>query len=320
MRLRSCILQSAAALLSLTAVQGLRAQSGGDLPFLRMETDARSAAMAGAGAALPERTFAVQGNAAVLLFGDRRNGAGLSVGPLGGSGDDRLWSAAGLWSPDERQAVTAGFRRLGGVKIPMTDEAGFPAGEARPWDLSAEAGYARRFGTRFAAAVTARYVRSDFDLGEAFQGVSFDLAAALRGGFGPRSRIGWITALRIADLGPDPGDSDGRKLRLPTRGSFEGALLFPLHRNHEIRVAADFGYRLRDNLFDASFGAEYQFLRHGVVRAGYCTQNPCGTGGHAAVGGGVIVGPVRCDIAYRFGGSEDDPFDRSLMLTLGFLL
>ena len=203
----------------------------------------------------------------------------------------------------------------------MTDNDGFPAGTARPWDLAAEAGYARIFGKRIAVSLTARYVRSDLDIGEApFQGVSFDLAAALRGGFGKSGKAGWTAGIRVADLGPEVPGSDGRSLRLPTRGSAEGALWLTPHRNHTLRVALDLGYRFSGGPFDASFGAEYLFLRHGVIRAGYCTESALGTGGHAAAGCGFIVGPVRCDAAWRFGGAADDPFDKSFTISVGFLL
>ena len=148
----------------------------------------------------------------------------------------------------------------------MTDNDGFPAGTARPWDLAAEAGYARIFGKRIAVSLTARYVRSDLDIGEApFQGVSFDLAAALRGGFGKSGKAGWTAGIRVADLGPEVSGSDGRSLRLPTRGSAEGALWLTPHRNHTLRVALDLGYRFSGGPFDASFGAEYLFLRHGAL-------------------------------------------------------
>lgn len=321
MKHRIATLRAVAVLLLSAAVSALRAQTENTLPLLRMENDARTAAMAGAGAALPDNPFAICGNAAVALFGEKRSGAGLSAGALGSSGDDRLWNAAGYWSPDGRNAVLAGVRRFGGMEIPMTDNDGFPAGTARPWDLAAEAGYARIFGKRIAVSLTARYVRSDLDIGEApFQGVSFDLAAALRGGFGKSGKAGWTAGIRVADLGPEVSGSDGRSLRLPTRGSAEGALWLTPHRNHTLRVALDLGYRFSGGPFDASFGAEYLFLRHGVIRAGYCTESALGTGGHAAAGCGFIVGPVRCDAAWRFGGAADDPFDKSFTISVGFLL
>lgn len=308
-------------LLLLTATQVLRAQTGSGVTFLRMETDARSAGMAGAGALLPERTDAIHGNAAGVLFGTSRGGAEVSVGPLGGSASDRLWSGAGFWSADGRNALLSGVRRLAGVEIPMTDDKGFPAGTARPWDLSAEAGYARRFGSRVAVALTARYIRSDFDLGDSpIQGVSFDLAAALRGKFAGSDKIGWVAGIRVADLGPDLRTSDGQRLSLPTRGSVEGLFTWNPHRNHAVHLCADLGYRWADTLFDAAFGVEYRFLQHGVLRAGYCTQTPCGTDGHAAVGCGFIIGPIRGDVAYRFGGAENDPSDQSFLLTFGFRL
>ena len=311
----------AAVLLVCSGTQAARAQADGTLPFLRMETDARVSAMAGAGTALAENPLAIYGNAAVALFSEKHGGAALFGNPKTGNRDDALWGGGGYWSPDGRNALLAGVRSFGGLEIPMTDGSGFPAGTARPRDLSAEAGYARLFGKRIAVALTARYIRSDLDTGEApAQGVSFDVAAALRGRFGTRGTAAWTLGVHLSDLGPEVQNSDGYNLRLPTRGAFEGALLLAPHPKHQLRLAVDLGYRFSGGPFDASFGAEYLFLRHGILRAGYCAESQTGTGGHAAAGCGVIIGPVRCDVAYRFGGSEYDLFDNSLLFTIGFLL
>ena len=68
MKYRIATLRAVAVLLLSAAVSALRAQTENSLPLLRMENDARTAAMAGAGAALPDNPFAICGNAAVALF------------------------------------------------------------------------------------------------------------------------------------------------------------------------------------------------------------------------------------------------------------
>ena len=98
MKHRIASLRSAAVLVLSTAVSTAWAQTENSLPLLRMENDARTAALAGAGAALPDNPFAIYGNAAVALFGEKRSGAGVTAGALGSSGDDRLWNAAGFWT------------------------------------------------------------------------------------------------------------------------------------------------------------------------------------------------------------------------------
>ena len=295
------------------------------MPFLRMETDARTAGLGGAGSVLPDNPAAIYGNAAVSVLGESRGGATLFTGPWGNSvsdsGHDALYGAGGYWTPDGRNGIVAGLRCYGGSRISLSDDAGFPAGTARPWDLSAEAGYARRFGKHVAVSLTARYMRSDFGTDIApMQGVAFDVGAAFRGSMGSQRQLSWLAGIHISDIGPNLKGSDGTALHLPSRVSIEGALLMPFSKNHEINMAADAGCCFFNGEIYASFGAEYKFLRHGVIRAGYHVESNRGAGSYASVGCGFIVGPVRCDAAYRLGGNDTDPRNNSVVVSIGFVL
>ena len=216
------------------------------MPFLRMETDARTAGLGGAGSVLPDNPAAIYGNAAVSVLGESCGGATLFTGPWGNSvsdsGHDALYGAGGYWTPDGRNGIVAGLRCYGGSRISLSDDAGFPAGTARPWDLSAEAGYARRFGKHAAVSLTTRYMRSDFGTDIApMQGVAFDVGAAFRGSMGSQRQLSWLAGIHISDIGPNLKGSDGTALHLPSRVSIEGALLMPFSKNHEINMAADAG-------------------------------------------------------------------------------
>ena len=94
----------------------------------------------------------------------------------------------------------------------------------------------------------------------------------------------------------------------------------PFSKNHEINMAADAGCCFFNGEIYASFGAEYKFLRHGVIRAGYHVESNRGAGSYASVGCGFIVGPVRCDAAYRLGGNGTDPRNNSVVVSIGFVL
>lgn len=205
----------------------------------------------------------------------------------------------------------------------MTDEQGFPAGTARPQDLSAEVGYGRRIGRNLAFSLTARYVRSDQGFGEKpMQGVSFDIGAAYRGTLRAVEGARWIVGLRLADIGPNVKASDGERYGLPTRGLARrlASPAFPPEpcarhrprsgppvpgRNHR------FGRRSRIHLFPARCRARRIPPR---IRR---TKAP---GNYASLGCGFIAGPVRCDAAWRFGGNKFNPLNDTFLFSVGFLL
>ena len=306
----------------LFAAQMLTAQSVSPaMSFVLMDPDARTAGMAGAGAILPDNPSAVSHNAAAVLTGERSIGAAVSAGPWNTRFDtaDVLFSASGYWNMDDRNGIVAGVRYVTGGEIALTDDWGYPAGTARPYDLAAEVGYARGFGKHVSASLTARYLRSDLGLGDApMQGVSFDIAAVYRYGIAFRDRSQWSVGVKLADLGPKVRAGEGTGYPLPMRAVASGCVVLPFSANHVLNVAADIGCRFSPVAFEAAAGVEYVFLRHGIVRAGYHAGDALTGGNHAAVGCGFIAGPVRCDASWRLAG--DGPLDDTFCFTLALLL
>ena len=306
----------------LAAPQAVCAQSGSSvMPFLLMDSDARTAGMAGAGAILPDNPSAALHNAAAILTGERSGGAAVSAGPWNTAFDaaDVLCSAGGYWNIDGRNGIVAAVRYVPGDKIALTDDWGYPAGEAHPYDLAAEIGYARGFGEHFSAALTARYLRSDLGLGEApMQGVSFDLAGVYRHGIAFRDGAQWSVGLKIADLGPSVKSGTGAGYALPMRATASGHVRLPFSEDHVLNVVADIGCRFSPASFEAAAGAEYVFLRHGIVRAGFHAGDALSGGNYAAAGCGFIAGPVSCSASWRFAG--DGPLDNTICFTLALLL
>ena len=156
----------------LFATGGYAAQAqtsdAGIMPFLGLETNARTAGMAGAATAVTDNPLAVYANAALSLIGERHAGGTLFSGPWNTAFDSAnvLYGVGGFYTPDSRNALLAGVRYFRGPSVGLTDEQGFPAGTARPQDLSAEVGYGRRIGRNLAFSLTVRYVRSDQGFGE----------------------------------------------------------------------------------------------------------------------------------------------------------
>lgn len=304
------------------ASQAVFAQSGSPvMPFLLMDPDARTAGMAGAGDILPDNPHAVRHNAAAILSGEHTGGAAVSAGPWKRDFNvmDVLYAASGYWNIDGRNGMYAGVRYVPGNEIALSDDWGYPSGTARPYDLAAEAGYARGFGEHFTVALTGRYLRSDLGLGEdPIQGVSFDLAGVYRHGIAFRDGAQWSVGLKLADLGPAVKSSSGTACVLPMRMTVSGHVKLPFSEDHVLNLAADVGCRFSPSSFEAAAGAEYVFLRHGIVRAGYHAGDALSGGNYAAAGCGFIAGPVSCSASWRFAG--DGPSDSTFCFTLALLL
>lgn len=304
------------------AAQPVYAQSGGQaMPFVLLDADARTAGMAGAGGILPDNPSAVRHNAAAVLAGEHKAGLDLAAGPWNTDFDmsEVLYAASGYWNIDGRNGILAGVRCISGEDIVLTDEWGYHVGTAHPYDFAIEAGYARGFGEHFSVALTVMYMQSDLGIGEGpMRGVSFDAAGVYRRSAGFLDGARWGVGVKAAGLGPDIVASSGSSSRLPVRAGAGGYIRLPFSSDHVLNLAADLEYRFSASAFEAAAGAEYVFLKHGILRAGYHLGPPVTGGNRAAVGCGFIAGPVRCDAAWRFAGQG--PLGNTLCLTVGLLL
>ncbi|MDE6858560.1 MAG: PorV/PorQ family protein, partial [Alistipes sp.] len=263
----------------------------GILPFLNMPSDARSAGMAGAGTLLPDNPAAIYENAAAALTGTARGGIGIFAGPWtsGFSTDDVLCGAGGYYAPDSKNLVLAGFRRISGPETTMTDALGFPVGSMRSQEWSAEAGYGRLFAGRWAVAVTAHYVRSDSGFDDAVGGVMFGLHGAYKGRFRNPDKGLWSAGLSLLNCGPSMRIG-GKSYPLPLRLRAGASATRIFSRNHTLAGGLEIDCLMQSSIFNASIGAEYTFLRHGVIRAGYrMSTAPDGSGSHASAGCGFIA-------------------------------
>lgn len=315
----------AAAGLLLLGTLSARAQESADngvLPFLGLATDARTAGLAGAGSTLGDNASAIYGNAASALTGDKKAGIGLFTGPWTSDfkSSDVLLGASGYYNIGGKNGILAGFRRIAGPDIELTDDLGLPAGTTHSSEWTLDLGYGHLFADRWAVAVTAHYVHSDLGFDDPSNGVMFGLHAAYKGSFRRPDAGRWSVGLSLLDCGPEL-KMGSANYPLPMRLRLGGSVDRRFNRNHELAAALDLNYQLQpEGIFAASLGAEYTFLRHGVVRAGYCVSSAMNnSGNYGTIGCGVLAGPARIDFAYRFGGGEHNPLNRTIHLSAAVL-
>lgn len=285
----------------------------GVLPFLGFATDARTAGLAGAGSTLGDNSSAVFRNAASALTGEKKAAVGLFTGPME---EDLQIGFGGYCNIGGKNLILAGFRHVGGPDIELFDDNGNPGGTTHSSEWTLDLGYGHLFADRWAVAVTAHYVHSDLGFDDASGGVMFGLHAAYKGAFRKADAGLWSVGLSLLDCGPKFSIGD-ESYPLPMRLRLGGSIDRRFGRNHALAAALDLDYQLQPSgIFAASLGAEYTFLRHGVVRAGYCLSSAMNnSGNYATVGCGALVGPVRLDFAYRFGGGEYNPLNKTMYLS-----
>lgn len=297
----------------------------GAMPLLTMETDGRTAGMAGAGVALTTGTSALFRNAAAGVMNENSFGATVFAGPwdTGLATANVLFGGSGFYKWNSRNSILAGFRYIPGPEIETMDDNGFPTGTARSRDMAADIGYARRIGTNFALSLTGRWMMSDQGFGDPqIHGAAFDLGAMYNRGLDWYEGSRWTVGLRLADIGPKIKMNGGNRYSLPCRAVAGGSLTLPFSRRHVLVCAIDVNCRfVPTGVFGASFGAEYTFLRHGVVRGGYhAGPSSKGAGSYAAAGCGFIAGAIRCDVSYRFGGEAANPLNDTFLFSVSFMI
>lgn len=299
--------------------------------FLDIDVNARTAGMAGAGSVARNNPMALYANSAAALAGDMVAGGALSAGPWqkGFRATDVVYGGTAIYRPGGRNLVSAGFRYIQAPKMSVMDEYGHCGGMMRPEDLAIDAGYGRLFGKSWAVSMNAGWVRSSLGYGgNVSDAMVFGLHGAYLGAFADESRGNWTAGLSVKGMGVCiSGEKHDMPLDIVAAGNVE--LLFG--ESHSLSFSADLDIRVIPSAcLGFAAGAEYTFLRHGVLRAGYCASfagvsDGISTDmtnvfmGFASAGCGVIFGPFRCDAAWRFAGDRDNPLNNSAVFSVSLM-
>ena len=162
------------------------AQSGKDnpittaVPFLRLATDARAAAMGDVGVATTPDANSIFYNGAKTVFNESKYGIGLTYTPWLSELDIKninQISVGGFFKLSDKEAVSLGFRNFNQGTFTFTDAIGNEVSTFKPSDLAVEAGYSRKLSTKSGIGLNVRYihsklanntVNSDYKAGNAF--------------------------------------------------------------------------------------------------------------------------------------------------------
>jgi len=274
----------------------------------------RAAGMGMAAAAVNDNPFGIFGNAAANLFSEKSLGVGYSYNPwtpemVKGAASHALGA---YYNIDGNNGLSFGFRYGNNGK----------AAGVNPADITVSLAYTRRIVDNFAISLTARYINANsykMDDHKAANGVAFDLGFYYNNTIDSFFGSTWAVGLNVSNLGPEL-KLDGLHYTMPAYATLGGSIDMPFSVNHRLMAAVDFGYTFMPSdaaSFIASVGAEYNFLRYGIVRAGYHYGDELSMGGsYGTFGLGVKVGPVRVDASYWLAG-KDSPVKNTWSVGVG---
>lgn len=279
----------------------------------------RAAGMGLATTAVNENPFGIFNNAAANLSSEKQMGFGYSYNPFMPEFNPGAATHAvgGYYNIDRNNGLSLGFRYFNAPKTPLTGNDAATGETIRPNDLAVSLAYTRRIVDNFSISLTARYIRSDHtkggaDIYKAGNAFSFDLGLYYENTIDSFFGSTWAVGLNVSNVGTKLDISNpSNPYAMPAYANLGGSIFMPFSENHTLLAALDLGYTFMpstDTAFVAGIGLEYNFLKYGIVRAGYHygDEKSIGGGSFATVGLGVKAGPVRIDGSYWIAG-EDSP-------------
>lgn len=274
------------------------AQEMTDGYYLDLTPDAQSTGMGSTGLATTDNSSAaIFHNASTIAFSMEMMGA-----TYGYTNINKDWSmhSASLFyriGREGKHGFAIGFRHFKDPKSETNNNF-----RPRVWDI--EAGYFRSITMDFSLSLTLRYLQS-----KAYQNANtkntacVDIGATYHHDMSMLDDMAsWNIGFQAANLG---GKLNGEKL--PARLGLGGSIDMPFNMENKLQVALDFQYLLPSEYrhLQAGIGAEYSFMKYGVVRGGYhFGDENKGTGSYGTLGCGINFWPIRADFSYTLAGEE----------------
>lgn len=279
------------------------AQGMANALFLELTPDAQSAGMGGTGLAITDNaSTAIFHNASTIAFSQEVMGATYSYADIGKGFSQHSASLFYRIGREGKHGFTVAFRDFKEPNFPIGT--GTNVADFRPHGWNVEAGYFRSITSNLSLSLTLKYLQARVS-------PNMNNKKTICGDFGASyhrnmsaldGSASWTIGFQAANLG---GTIDGQKL--PARLGLGGAVDLPFNMENSLQVAVDFNYLLPSEYrqFQAGIGAEYSFLKYGVVRGGYhFGDKDKGVGNYGTLGCGINFWPMRADFSYALAGDE----------------
>ena len=219
------------------------------VPFLTIAPDGRSAGMGDAGVASTPDVNSQQWNVGKYAFSEKRGGAAFTYAPWLRNLVPNInhYYLAGYYRLGEKSAISGSVRLFTLDHINFSS-VGLPAGNFRPFELSVDAGYSRKFTDHFSGGLVLKYIHSDLVNDQLLlepvspaRSVAGDIGLYYQGGKQPGSDDArWALGMNISNIGsPVSYSEDADKIPIPTNMRLGGRYSFRLGEYHAITLLTD---------------------------------------------------------------------------------
>lgn len=291
-------------------------QSSRAVPLLEINPDARSAAMGGNQYG-ESRVMQLYSNATSLLYDPHLWSASFATQLYQKPEDSHIgrqkYYAVMAARRLDKHAVQIGFRYLGGLDIPMTDNSSL-----KPADYTIDLGYAYRIDDHFSVAGSASLVHSK--VVEEATTVAFNVAAYYRNSFGTEMPTNYVIGISGNNMGPDLDyGKKYKKNNLPASFGGGGEISTGFSLNHKLSLSATAQYFCMPenaSMFTFNTGIEYGFADMVFIRGGYRYAEHDYSS--FAIGAGLDASIIRIDATYQKGIGGNDTHQWLIALGVSF--
>lgn len=322
------------------------------VPFLNIQTDARSAGIGGLGVASSADVFSQQWNPSKYIFSEADSGFSISYLPYAQKVSSNLFLAGLTYfkKASDKGVWGASLKYFNLGEIDLNDYLGgqvVSLGVEKPNELSLDLSYSLKLSEPFSMGITARYLRSDlgnlnenravnsiaFDIGAYYQSQSSDEVifrhGAVLSNLGPRVKYSEFqtpnfipTTLKLG-TGAQFNLSDSQSLELVLEFN---KLLVPIDTDADIGFVNGIFRSFSDASFQGelaeitwALGAEYKIKNNFSLRSGYYRESvEQGNLRFFSLGTGFEKNGLRLDFSYLINTSTiQNQLQNSLRLSLG---
>jgi len=309
------------------------------VPFLRMNTDVRSAGIGESSMALPGDNATHYANPARMAQVGNKSSVAISYTPWMTNlvKNVALYSVSGYYKTSENEVISGGIRYFKQGQLKQTSDGGNDLGQYNPYDMAIDASYARKLSPELYIGASFRYIYSHI-VGSGYAG--FQNAGAVGADLGlyyqtkeNKQGQSWHLAAVIANVGSKIKYSDASNgFALPSTAGIGVAFQQKLTEEDRLIFTADLqspltspvsGKGFFENRMQYNFGGEYGYHSMLFVRAGYSSEStPYGGFQFVTTGLGLAFKSCKLDMAYLIpaGSSTTSTMSNTFKLGLSFVI
>ena len=314
------------------------------IPFLLINTDARSGGMGDAGVATSSDANSLFHNPAKIAFNDTQFSFGLNYTPWLRNLTDDIFagSLSAVNRFNERSAWGAEIKYFSLGEIQLSGDTGTLLNQIKPSEFALSGYYALKLSETFSMGIGLKYINSNLDIDDNFDAIN-TIAVDISGYYQSdvktigrtdgRYRFGF----NIANLGPKVEYVEGQSNFIPAILKLGGGFDFILNDKNTVGTYAelkkvlvpadansDTGWiggvfeSFGDSGAGFSLGAEYLYNQAFALRTGYYYESQsAGNRQYVTLGAGFKTNAFSVDLSYLVNTSDvNNPLENTLRFSL----